>query len=182
MILLSETPILDIRASYQAFDLKPLSPSAVPRALKKAQRYRLLNEPGAAESICLDVLQVDPDNQQALVTLLLAMTDRLAKGYSIGDTQIQEVLGRLSGEYERVYYTGIVWERRAKARLAKGSPGANYAAYDWFREAMEWFEKAEAVRPSGNDDAILRWNSCARVIMSNNLSARSEEYAEQFLE
>ena len=164
------------------FELKLLSKDAIPAAIDKAIRYRLLNEPGAAESICLDVLQIDPDNQQALVTLLLAMTERLAKGYSIGDTQIQEVLGRLGDEYERTYYTGIVWERRAKVRLAKGSPGANYAAYDWFREAMEWFEKAEAIRPAGNDDAILRWNSCARVIMSNSLVPRSEEYVEQFLE
>src|SRR3989441_10104029 len=122
--------------SETKIELKKLSSEALPAALEKASRYRLLNEPGEAESICLDVLQIDPDNQQALVTLLLAMTDRLAKGYSIGDTQIQEVLSRLSGEYERTYYTGIVWERRAKARLANGSPGANYAAYDWFREAM----------------------------------------------
>ena len=164
------------------FELKPLHKDAIPAALEKALRYRLLNEPGEAESICLDVLQIDPDNQQALVALLLAMTERLAKGYSVGDTQIQEVLARLSDEYDRTYFTGIVWERRAKARLSKGSPGANYAAYDWFREAMEWFEKAEAIRPGGNDDAILRWNSCARVIMSNNLSPRSEEYAEHFLE
>ncbi|HSB07942.1 MAG TPA: hypothetical protein VLM38_00410 [Blastocatellia bacterium] len=164
------------------FELKPLHKDAIPAALEKAMRYRLLNEPGAAESICLDVLKVDPDNQQALVTLLLAMTDRFAKGYSVGDTQIQEVLKRVTDEYERVYYTGIVWERRAKARLSKGSPGARYAAYDWFSEAMEWFEKAEAIRPAGNDDAILRWNSCARVIMSNNLGPRSEEYAEHFLE
>jgi len=164
------------------FELKPLNTDAIPAALDKAMRYRLLNEPGAAESICLDILQIDADNQQALVTRLLAMADRLATGYWVGDTQIQEVLGRLTDEYECVYYTGIVWERRAKARLAKGSPGANYAAYDWFREAMEWFEKAEAIRPAGNDDAILRWNSCARVIMSNNLGPRSEEYAEHFLE
>ena len=164
------------------FELKPLHKDAIPAALDKAMRYRLLNEPGAAESICLDVLDVEPDNQQALVTLLLAMTDRLATGYSVGDTQIQEVLGRLADEYERTYHTGIVWERRAKARLAKGSPGAHYAAYDWFREAMEWFEKAEAIRPTGNDDAILRWNSCARVIMNNKLVQRSEEYAEHFLE
>jgi len=164
------------------FELKPLNSDAVPAALDKAMRYRLLNEPGAAESICLDILSIDPNNQQALVTLLLAMTDRLAKGYSIGETQIQEALGRLRDEYQKTYYTGLVWERRAKARLATGSPGAKYAAYDWLREAMEWFEKAEAIRPSSNDDAILRWNSCARVIMSNNLVPRSEEYTEQFLE
>ena|SRR5215510_11004707 len=164
------------------FELKPLGQDAVAASLDMAMRYRLLNEPGAAESICLDVLRIEPDNQQALVTLLLAMTDRFAKGYSVGDTQIQEVIGRLTDEYERTYYTGIVWERRAKARLGKESPGAHYAAYDWFREAMSWFEKAEAIRPAGNDDAILRWNSCARIIMSNHLVPRSEEYAEQFLE
>src|SRR5436309_12673472 len=102
------------------FELKPLNQDAIPAALDKALRYRLLNEPGEAESICLDVLQIDPNNQEALVALLLAMTERLAKGYSVGDTQIKEVLGRLSDEYERLYYTGIVWERRAKARLVKG--------------------------------------------------------------
>jgi hypothetical protein len=164
------------------FELKPLHKDTIPAALEKAMRYRLLNEPGAAESICLDVLLIDPNNQQALVTLILAMTDRLAKGYAVGDTQIHDVLARLHDEYDRVYYTGIFWERRAKARLSKGTPGSEYAAYDWFREAMKWFEKAEPIRPAGNDDAILRWNSCARIIMANNLTARPEEPVEQFLE
>jgi len=164
------------------FDLKPLNKDAIPAALEKAMRYRLLNEPGAAESICQDVLQIDSDNQQALVTLLLAMTDRLEKGYAVGDTLIHDVLARLQDEYERTYYTGIFWERRAKARLSKGTPGSEFAAYDWFREAMKWFEKAEAIRPTGNDDAILRWNSCARIIMRNNLDPRPEETVEQFLE
>ena len=164
------------------FELKPLHRDAIPAALEKAMRYRLLNEPGAAESICLDVLRVDPDNQKALVALLLAMTDRFAKGYAVGDTQIQEVLERIRDDYERAYHTGIVWERRAKARLSKGTPGSESSAYEWFREAMEWFEKAEAMRPAGNDDAILRWNSCARVIMRNNLVPREAEYSEHFLE
>ena len=46
------------------FELKPLNKDAIPAALDKAMRYRLLNEPGAAESICLDVLRIDPENQQ----------------------------------------------------------------------------------------------------------------------
>lgn len=164
------------------FELKPLNKQAIPAALEKAMRYRLLNEPGAAESICLDVLVMEPENQQALVTLVLAMTDRLAKGYAVGNAQIRDVLARLRDEYERAYYTGIFWERRAKARLSKGTPGSEFAAYDWFHEAMSWFAKAEAIRPAGNDDAILRWNSCARIITANNLTARPEEYAEHFLE
>src|SRR5688500_3316244 len=146
------------------FKLKPLSPEAVPAALEKAKHYRLLNEPGAAESICLDILAVEPDNQEALVDIVLAMSDRLAKDYSGGDSRIQDFLSRLTDHYERAYYTGIVYERRAKAVLNKG--GLN--AYELFRQAMEWFEKAEAIRPAWNDDAILRWNGCARIITRNN--------------
>ena len=37
-------------------------------------------------------------------------------------------------------------------------------AHDWFRDAMRWYEKAEALRPAGNDEAILRWNTCARLL------------------
>src|SRR5216683_3645591 len=99
------------------FELKPLSKDAIPAALDKAMRYRLLNEPGEAESICHDVLRIDPDNQQALVILLLALTDRFGKGYAVGITQAQEILRRLQNEYERAYYTGIFSERRAKAQL-----------------------------------------------------------------
>ena len=58
------------------FELKTLSKSAVPAALAQAERYRLLNEPAEAESICLDVLRVEPDNQDALVTLVLSLTDQ----------------------------------------------------------------------------------------------------------
>jgi hypothetical protein len=163
-------------------DLKLLSREAIPAALEKAERYRLLNEPGEAESICLDVLQADPENQTALVTLLLAVTDRFGKGYGVSDTQTKELLSRVKGDYERAYYTGIVVERRAKAKLAQGTPGSRHYAYDGFREAMSWFEKAEALRPPGNDDALLRWNTCARIIEKNRLVPREEDNLEPPLE
>ena len=38
-----------------------------------------------------------------------------------------------------------------------------------FMDAMELFERAEALLPAGNDDAVLRWNGCARVIHRNKL-------------
>jgi hypothetical protein len=163
-------------------DLKLLSREAIPAALEKAERYRLLNEPGEAESICLDVLQADPENQTALVTLLLALTDRFGKGYGVSDTQAKQLLARVKGEYERAYYTGILAERRAKAKLAQGTPGSRHYAYDGFREAMSWFEKAEMLRPPGNDDALLRWNTCARIIEKNRLVAREEDNVEPPLE
>ena len=160
------------------FDLKPLSAEGIPAALEKAMRYRLLNEPGEAESICLDVLRIEPESQEALVILLLAITDRFNKGYTTGVTQAQEVLPRLRDPYERDYYAGIICERRAKALLGQGSPGSGSEAYEYLREAMDWFEKAERMRPPGNDDALLRWNACARIIMSNKLTPHAEEKLE----
>jgi hypothetical protein len=164
------------------FELKTLSQDAIPQALERAQHYRLLNEPAEAESICLDVLQIEPDHQPALVILLLALTDRFTKGYAIGVTQAQEVLPRLTDAYQRAYYTGIIRERRAKARLNQGGPGSGFDAYEWLREAMSWYEQAEALRPPGNDEAVLRWNACARIIMRNHLSPRPADGAEPMLE
>jgi hypothetical protein len=156
-------------------DLKKLSKEAIPAALEKAERYRLLNEPGEAESICLDILAVDPENQQAIIMLLLALTDRFEKGYAVSDTQTKELLSRVKSEYERAYYSGIVAERRGKTKLRQNTPDCRFQAYDLFHEAMSWFEKAEAVRPPSNDDALLRWNTCSRIISRNNLVPREPE-------
>src|SRR5207248_8481006 len=111
------------------FELKLLSIEAIPEALEKAERYRLLNEPGEAESICLDVLKADPDNQEAIVTLLLAVTDRFTRGYGVGDAQIKELLSKIKSEYDRTYYTGILAERRAKAKLTQNTPECHFQAY-----------------------------------------------------
>jgi hypothetical protein len=164
------------------FDLKLLSADAIPAALEKALRYRLLNDPAEAESICHDVLRIDSENQQALVILLLALTDRFGKGYAVGVTEAQEVLSHLHDAYERAYYAGIICERRAKAQLNQGHPGSGHDAYELLREAMAWFEKAETLRPAKNDDALLHWNTCARLIMGNQLTPRMEEKVELSLE
>ena len=164
------------------FELKPLSKEAIPKALEKADRYRLLNEPAEAESICLDILTADPDNQTALVTLILALTDQFDRvDFNIGHAQFNELLPRLRDEYQRAYYAGVISERRAKASLHRQMHAS--AAYEWFREAMSFYEKAEAIRPPGNDDAVLRWNTCARIFMHNtHLQPREEETAEPYLE
>src|ERR1041385_7440904 len=110
------------REMTMEFNLKPLSQEAVPRALSKAERYRLLNEPGEAESICRDALEADPDNQEALVTLLLALTEQFDDDATLAVKEAESCAGRIRGDYERAYYTGIVWERRARARLRRGMP------------------------------------------------------------
>ncbi len=163
-------------------ELKPLSKEAVPAALEKAMRYRLLNEPGEAESICLDVLGADPENQEALVLLLLALTDRFGKTYQVGLTGTQEILPRLRDPYQRAYYSGLVAERRAKALLHQGAHGSGHHAHDLLQQAMSCYEKAEAIRPPGNDDALLRWNACARIIMRNKLTPFVDEKIEPPLE
>ncbi len=164
------------------FELKPITLDAVPRALDKAERYRLLNEPSDAESICLDILRIDPENQKALVAMLLAVTDQFDT-FNADAGRAMAVLRRLHDEYQRAYYAGIISERRAKAHLKKGGPGSGYAAYDGFREAMSFYEKAEALRPPGNDDAILRWNACVRILVDHpSLGPAPEEKVEHPLE
>lgn len=157
------------------FELKTLSPDAVSRALEKAVRYRLLNEPGEAASICLDALAADAGNQEAIVTLLLALTDQFEDEGTTPLADAWSCAGQIRDEYEREYYRGIIWERRAKARLRRGIPDAGARAYEWLREAMASYERAEALRPPGNDDALMRWNACARLIMHNPRLAPAEE-------
>jgi hypothetical protein len=146
------------------FHPKPITKDGVPAALQKAERYRVINDPTSAESICLDVLAVSPQNQQALVTLLLAITDQFGQAPTEGVRRAREVLPRLQDEYKRAYYAGIICERCGKAQLRSGAPKSGAMAYHWFREAMTWYEKAESQRPAGNDEAILRWNTCGRIL------------------
>ncbi len=144
------------------YELKLISIEAIPSALDKAERYRLLNEPREAESICRDILQVDPEHQQGLVLLLLALTDQFGRGCDVPLKSVQDFLTRLHGEYERAYYAGVILERWGKAQLQSGIP--SYTAHDWLREAMLCYDKADAIHPPGNIEAILRWNTCARII------------------
>lgn len=147
------------------FKLKPISVESIPEALAKVERYRLLNEPGLAESICLDILAIVPDHQQALISLLLARTDQFRS--NVSPKAAQEVLAQLKGDYEQAYYAGIIWERLGNARIREGMAGAGASAYHMLREAMTYYEKAMNFAAPGNDKATLRWNTCARVIMQN---------------
>jgi tetratricopeptide (TPR) repeat protein len=156
--------------------LKPITHEGIPSALQKAERYRLLNDSSAAESICLDVLEVDPSNQEALISLLLSITDQFTEELSDGVRRAREVLPRLTDEYDRVYYAGIIYERRARAQLHRGTLGASDVAVEGFREAMTWYSKAEAIRPQGNDEAILRWNTCLRMLGRHERAESPREY------
>jgi len=147
------------------FELKSISEASIPEALAKVERYRLLNEPALAESICLDILAVVPDHHQALVSLLLARTDQFhANAQPKGAL---EVLAQIKGDYEQAYYAGIIWERLGLARIRQGDTGARMSAYHSLQDAMAHYERAMKIAPHGNNDAILRWNTCARTIMQH---------------
>jgi hypothetical protein len=161
----------------ESFALKPISKAGIPRALEKAERYRLLNDPEGAESICLDILEVEPDHQGALVALILALTDQFARQSATQPLdRARKHLVRLTDQYERTYYEGLVNERRARAYLARG-PSAVFA-YDCFRDAMDAYEKASAIRPLDNDDSVLRWNACVRTIQLSHLRP-SPDYGQE---
>jgi hypothetical protein len=145
-------------------DLKKISREAIPRAVQKAERYRLLNQSWATESICLDILEVDASNQPVLVMLLLAITDQFGAESRELARRARAVLARITDPYQKAYYAGIIDERLGHAQLAQGVMHAEAMAHDALRAAMESFEQAERLRQPGNDDAILRWNTCARAL------------------
>ncbi|MDJ0781814.1 MAG: hypothetical protein QNJ22_07565 [Desulfosarcinaceae bacterium] len=146
-------------------ELKTITAEAVPGALEMAKRYRLLNEPHEAESICLDILAVDGDHQEALITLLLALTDKFDQdGLKPAYEEALKVVERLSDAYCKSYYGGIVFERRAKYHLKQEGPGSGAVAYDWFTKALKAYGEALSSCDPNNQDAVLRWNSCARII------------------
>lgn len=157
------------------YNLKTISREGIPQALTKAERYRLLNEPGGAESICRDVLAVEPDNQDGLRMLGLAITDQFAGGAADRHSEAESIFQRLRDPYKRLYYTGIVHERRAKSLLHAGA--LPHTLMILFDEAMTCFAHAEKIRPAGNDDAILRWNRCARLLEQHAPDAREEAEA-----
>jgi hypothetical protein len=145
-------------------ELKRLSTAAIPGALAKAERYRLLNEPEEAQSICEDVLQADPSNFDAVRMLILSLTDSFPNHDPNSVSRAQELVARLPSEYERAYFAGLVAERRARALMTRGGTGRALPAGDLLREALRAFERAEAVKPADNEDALLRWNACVRLL------------------
>jgi len=146
------------------YQLKSISHAGIAEALAKAELYRYLNEPEESESICRDILAVEPKQQLALRMLGLSITDQFLGGVSDRYREAEEIFQRLSDNYDRLYYTGILYERRAKAQLCAGQ--SPHTLLPLFERALQNFGEAEKIRPAGNDDSILRWNRCVRLLQS----------------
>jgi tetratricopeptide (TPR) repeat protein len=155
------------------FKLKPISKSSIAEAISKVELYRSLNEPEEAESICRDILAADPQNQLALRLLGLSLTDQFTASSSDRYAEAEQIFESLRDPYERLYYAGLLYERRGKAQLRAGR--LPHMLLPLFEKAMLYFEEAERIRPPDNDDAILRWNRCVRLLQTRMGSEWTKE-------
>ena len=161
------------------FTPKSISPNTIDDAIAKAERYRLLNEPREAESISLDILATAPDDQRAVVILLLSITDQFKEDLLPNVQRAKGVLDRIDSEYARYYYSGIITERWAKVLMGSDSLCKDRRVHDGLKEAMTWYEKAESVRPPENESSILRWNACARIVEERLVGMSGEHHLEE---
>ena len=146
------------------YELKRISTAGISEAIAKAELYRSLNEPEEAESICRDILIIEPQQQLALRLLGLALTDQFTGRASDRYREAEMTFQQLNDPYERLYYEGIMCERRAKAQLNAGQ--SPHTLLVLFEQALHSFAEAEKISPPGNDDAILRWNRCVRLLQN----------------
>jgi len=142
--------------------LKTISKDGIPEAISKVELYRYLNEPEEAESICHDILAADPDNQLALRLLGLTLTDQFEGRHSDRYAETEKIFQSLRDPYDQLYYRGLLLERRAKAQMKAGVRAQILVGS--LHEAMRCFEEAEKIHPPQNDDAVLRWNRCVRLL------------------
>lgn len=165
------------------FQLKLISKESIPKALTRAKHYRLLNEPRQAASVCRDILKVDPDHQLAIVILILAITDQFGEHNRASPRAAKDLCSQLTSPYERPYFNGLIEERLGKAALKRATPRVKYIAYEHYRAAMSYYEDAEKLSPKGNQDAVLRWNSCVRGIEEFKLvPAKDHDGVEPYLD
>ena len=146
------------------YQLKRISPSRNPLRLSR-RRNSIAHSanPEEAESICRDILVIEPQHQRALRLLGLALTDQFSGDASDRNRETEEIFQKLSDPYERLYYTAILHERRAESgeRKLRQLP---VSLLPLFEHALHLYAEAEKLRPTGNDDAILRWNRCVRLL------------------
>ncbi|MBN4082652.1 hypothetical protein JYS44_00280 [Phycisphaeraceae bacterium AH-315-B13] len=158
--------------------LRAISVESIPRAIAKAERYRLLNEPRCAESICRDILAVDAKNQDAIKILILAITDQFSSfadrmGVRERKEDVESLLSHLPDEYARRYYTGVMLERWGKGLL--GVKCDSSTVLDMLERAMVEYEAADKLADPVNQDAVLRWNTCVRLIARYELKSKPQE-------
>jgi len=143
------------------WELKQLRARDLEAAVALAKHYRDLNQPEDAESICRDILDVSPGSDDAWRTLGLALTDQFPTSWMRLFDDACAAFAKLSSHYERMYYTGIAWERYAKAQLELGN---NKNAIHAFEQAIRLFDEADELGSSEDPGPILHYNRCIRAL------------------
>lgn len=165
------------------FEIKKISKDSIPSAMSRAEHYRLLNEPRQAESICRDILSVDPGHQDAILNLILSLTDQFGINANVSNSETKELCTRLDSEYKQNYYRGLVEERLGRAALRRATPRVKHIAYELYVKAMNYYELAEKCHPEDNEESVLRWNACVRAIQEFKLEpSPNEDHTEQMLD
>ncbi len=160
--------------------IRTISVESIPRAINKAERYRLLNEPRCAESICRDVLAVEPGHPDAIKILILAITDQFSEygdreSVSERKKDAESLLEGLSDDYSKRYYTGVMLERWGKGLLRVRCD--SQTVLEILQSAMTEYDEASKVADTDNQDAVLRWNTCVRLIERYELKSKPQEAA-----
>ena len=102
---------------------------------------------------------------RAIITLVLALTDQFGGTSGVGNGEARALLGRIHDSYERAYYEGMICERWANAALRDHK--SETEVWSWFADALALYERAEKLAQPGNEDAVLRWNACVRVLQAH---------------
>src|SRR5207245_9796248 len=140
------------RGDPMGYQLKSISKAGIPEAIAKVELYRYLNEPEEAESICLDILEVDPEHQLARRMLGLAITDQFIGAASDRYLEVQSIFQGLRDPYEQLYYTELLHERHAKTQLLVGY--APHTLLPLVQEAIRCVANAAQLRPAGHADGL----------------------------
>lgn len=148
---------------------QPIPKGNVQKAMERAEHYRLLNEPEQAESICRDIVSVDPENEKAWIHLLLSLSDQFPKDKEDARKEATEALVHIKSDFLNHYYQGIIHERWGRANMKFGH--GHQAVMSWISKAMQSYQKAIELAPADDPDPTLRWNTCVRLMEKLSKSA-----------
>ena len=141
------------------YRVKRISTAGIAEAIAKAELYRSLSEPEEAESICRDILTIEPQHQLAL--RLLGLPDRsVHRSWVRSYREAEEIFQQLN---DRMNGTTTLGSRTSDARKRSSKPGNCLLTVQALRTGSYLSQRLRN-SPAENDDAILRWNRCVRLL------------------
>ena len=147
-------------------DFKNLESADLDAALAAAQASWAELRAEETESICLDILELDPNHRSTLDLLLRCRIELLKKGLPQSVARAQELIPQLDSDFDQAFYSGMIREAQARYLLEKRGRATSGVAYSWFRHAMDDFAAASNL-DAGRVEPKLHWNACLRTLENN---------------